>query len=42
MKHIKINNEQLEAQIELLKEIYQITTDTKLIKHIVELEIKRQ
>lgn len=41
MKHIKIKNEQLEEQIELLKKIYNIRTDTKLIAHIVDLEMKK-
>jgi len=41
MKHLKINNEQLEQQIELLKQIYNIRTDTKLIAHIVELEMRK-
>jgi precorrin isomerase len=41
MKHLKINNEKLEQQIELLKQIYNIKTDTKLVKHIVNLDYNK-
>lgn len=41
MKHIKINNPQLEDRIKELKKVYNIATDTKLIAHIVELDYNR-
>lgn len=41
MKHLKIKNEKLEENIKILKQVYNIKTDTKLIKHIVDLEMRK-
>lgn len=38
MKHIKLQNQQTEQRIDELKKIYNLATDTKLIKHIVDLD----
>ena len=42
MKTIQIrNNPELENQIETLKQVYRIKTDTKMLKHLVELDMRR-
>jgi len=43
MKTIQIRkNKTLEENIDILKKIYNIKTDTKFLEHLVNLEIKRQ
>lgn len=41
MKNIKIDQQETEANMETLKHIYNIKTDTKLIQQIMQLEIRR-